>query len=78
MCDDGWEKDLEDNSWKEIHFARTADFSYSKFSTGQSLDEWLETLKGLRQGPERVFVVVHLFSGQRCEVDMEGGGHQAC
>ena len=49
VFDDGWEKDLEDDYWTEIHLARTADFFYSKSSTGQSLDEWLETLEGLRQ-----------------------------
>ena len=55
----------------EIHFSRSSDFSYSKSSTGQNLDEWLETLKGLRQGPERVFVAVHFFSGERRDGDME-------
>ena len=71
VFDGGWEKDLEDDYWKEIHFARTADFSYIRSSTGQSLGEWLETLKVLRQCPERVFVVVHFFSGKRREGDIE-------
>ena len=30
VFDDGWEKDREDEYWRKIHFARTADFSYSK------------------------------------------------
>ena len=71
VLDDGWESDLQDESWREIHLSRQPEVSHESSSTGKSLDEWLETLRGLRLGPERVFVVVHLFSGERREGDLE-------
>ena len=71
VFDDGREQDHADESWREMHLSRSGDVSYSKSSTGQSLDKWLETFKGLRQGPERVCVAVHYFSGERHDGDME-------
>ncbi|CAE7785716.1 unnamed protein product, partial [Symbiodinium microadriaticum] len=70
--------DVVENRPLEAHFGCSDSEWWERFSlrganrreSGFSVDQWWSAVRKARRSPQRVFVIMHLFGGERCAEDV--------